>query len=139
MLKSTNKYMNADITLNTDKVYALVYSDKTESLRRNSSLGVTKPRNLTIAHQAAVDSKSKLETKRHLIRHDQVIADPVGVILPVPVSVYLVCSYPTGGDATATATAISDGIIAIRQLISTTGADSGALNLATAILTNGEQ
>lgn len=130
--------MNADITLNT-LVYAQVYSDKGESLRRNSSLGATKPRNLTIAHQAAVDSKSKLATSRNLIRHDQTIADAVGVILPVPVSVYLVCSYPTGGDATQTATAISDGIIAIKQLISGTGADANALNLATAILTNGEQ
>jgi hypothetical protein len=130
--------MNADITLNT-LGYAMVYSDKDGSLRRNSTLGATKPRNLSIAHMDATDSKSKLPTHRGLIRHDATIADATGVILPVPVSVYLVCSYPTGGDATATATAISDGIVAIRQLISGTGADASALNLATAILTNHEQ
>lgn len=130
--------MNADITLNS-LAYKLAYSDKDGSQRTNTSLGVTKPRTLSIGHLDATDSKSKLQTLRNLVRHDQIIADTAGVNLPVPVSVYLVCSYPTTGDETETSTAINDGVAAIRQLISGTGADASALNLADAILKNREQ
>lgn len=130
--------MNADITLNT-LVYAQKFSDEAGSLRRNTGLGATLPRELSIAHQKAVDSKSKLTTRRSVIRHDRVVPDALGNPLACPVSVYLVAVVPDIGEATAVGAAITDGVVAIRQLISGTGADASALNLANAILVNQEQ
>lgn len=130
--------MNNNLTLNA-LAYNLAYSDKAGSVRNNSGLGATKPRILSIAHTDAVDPKTKLRTRRSLLRHDQTVADGNGVILPTPVSVYMNVVIPVDGDATQVATAISDGIIANRQLISGTGADGSALDLAAAIFTNREQ
>jgi hypothetical protein len=130
--------MNANITLNA-LTYTQRFSDKEGSERRNDSLGANLPRVLSIAHTESNEGRSKTPSRRTLVRHDQFVPDGDGNPLPVPVSVYLVAVVPSTGDATAVGVAISDGTIAIRQLLSGTGADAAALNLATAILSNQEQ
>lgn len=130
--------MNNDITLNANE-FKLAYSDKTGSLRRNTALGANLPRELRISHQQTVESKAKLSTRRTLIRFDRTVPDAEGKPLSVPVSVYLVAVVPVLGETSAVAAAITDGTVAIRQLISPTGADANALNLATNILVNQEQ
>jgi hypothetical protein len=119
--------------------YAMNYSDKDGSKRTNNGLGANMPRELRIAHMEAVDSKSKLATHRCLVRHDQAVVDGDGNILPLPASVYITVVYPKLGSSASVGAAITDGTIALRQIISPTAADAAALNLSSAIFTNHEQ
>jgi hypothetical protein len=130
--------MNANLTLN-GLVYTQKFSDKEGSERRNNGLGANLPRVLTIAHTTSTEGRQKLPSRRSLVRHDQTVPDGEGNPLAIPVSVYLVAVVPADGAPAAVDTAISDGLIAIRQLISGTGADASALNLGEAILENQEQ
>lgn len=130
--------MNSNVTINALE-YNLAYSDKTGSIRRNAGLGANLPRTLQIAHVATKDNKTKLAVRRSVIRHDRVVPDANGIPLATPVTVYLVAVVPDLGEAASVTNAINDGVVAIRQLISGTGADANALNLADAILKNQEQ
>jgi hypothetical protein len=120
--------MNNDLTLNA-LTYTWKYSDKEGSERRNAGLGANLPRILKIAHQETFEGTEKLPSLRSVIRHDQYVVDGDGNPLPVPVSLYLVQVVPDAADPAAVTTAISDSKIAIRQMISPTGADAGALDL----------
>lgn len=130
--------MNANLTLN-GLTYTQVFSDKEGSERRNSGLGANLPRVLRIAHTESTEGASKTPCTRSVLRHDQYVTDGDGNVLPVPVSLYLVAVVPKDGASSPVATAISDSTIAIRQMISSTGADGNALNLASAFIENKEQ
>jgi hypothetical protein len=130
--------MNDNLTLNA-LAYNRVYSDQARSLRRNTTAGVTLPRELTMSHIKTKDNVSKENINRSSVKHDVVTADADGNPVATRVSVQLIITYPTDvGVSASVSTAIDDGIVAIRQLISGTGADASALNLA-ANLKNGEQ
>lgn len=130
--------MNDNLTLNA-LTYNRVYSDVARSLRRNTTAGVTLPRELTMSHITTVDNVSKQNIRRSSVKHECVTADSDGNPVPTRVSVQLIITYPTDiGVPANVSTGIDDGITAIRQLISGTGADANALNLA-ANLKNGEQ
>lgn len=67
--------MDTNLTVDT-VTYSKVYDDASGSVRRNTALGLTSPRVLTIKHQDSVDSKTKEPKVRSLIRFD--FAQPVG-------------------------------------------------------------
>jgi len=79
--------------------YYLVYSDKTEgSLYRNTSDGASLPREITVKHQTFIDSKTKVSSRRTVVRYDRrvVLADgSIGVV-----SGYLVVAVPVNSAVT---------------------------------------
>jgi hypothetical protein len=123
--------MNDNLTLNA-LTYTKQYSDQIAgSARNNASLGSNLPRVLRIVNRDEVNGKTKLAMHRTTVLHEQSVLGPDGVALSVPVTVQIAVLTPKSGDPAGVDSAIDDGIIAIRQLISGTGADAAALNLAT--------
>jgi len=84
--------MNNDITV-SGLAFKLIYSDKTGSLRRETSRGTSLPTELLIKHEDYVDSKTKVPGVRTLVRLDYYMTMTDGVIRPV--SLYVVCSKPS--------------------------------------------
>jgi hypothetical protein len=130
--------MNADITLKA-KVYKLLYSDKTESIRKSITDGAILPHTLRIAHSDATDSSTKLPIKRSLVRVDMTHVDTGGTNpSPVPVSAYVVVQHGTGLYQ-PTQAAIELAVDTLIQGLTGTGADASALDLTDEIFVNKEQ
>lgn len=125
--------MNADITVST-LPFKTIYSDKSGSLRRESSRGASLPTEILIKHQEYVDSATKQPGWRTLVRVDYYMTMTDGVIRPV--SLYAVLSRPNDPLVTqAIITAIEAMIV---NLLHGTTNTSG-LDLETEIFTNREQ
>lgn len=123
--------MNDNLTLNS-LTYTLSARDQVAgSFRNNASLGSNLPRVLRVVNRDETNNKSKLVMHRTTVLHEQTVPDAQGNPLASPVVVGMFVLTPKVGDPTDVDTAIDDGVIAIRQLISGTGADALALNLAT--------
>jgi hypothetical protein len=130
--------MNANITLKS-KVYNQVYSDKAGSLRRSITDGAALPHELRISHTDAVDSKTKLEVKRSVMRVDMTHLDTGGVNpAPVPVTAYLVVQHGVGTNQPSTAS-IELAVDTLIQALTGTGADASALDLADEVFAGKEQ
>lgn len=67
--------MDTNLTIDS-VVYNKVNDTDTGSVRRNTSVGLSSPKLLTIKHQNSVDSKTKEPKVRSLVRFD--ISQPVG-------------------------------------------------------------
>lgn len=130
--------MNADITLK-GKAYKLIYSDKLGSLRKSVTDGAALPHTMRIAHTDAVNSKTKVLTRRSLSRIDMTHLDTGGVNpSPQPVSVQLVVEKGVGLYA-PTLTAIELAVDSLMQMYSSTAADASALDLTDEVFVNEEQ
>lgn len=90
--------MNADLTISTLS-FKQVYSDKAESLRRETSRGANVPTELRIAHQDYIDSKTKVAGRRHLVRVDYSVPLSTGQIGQV--SAYTVVTVPNDSAVTS--------------------------------------
>jgi hypothetical protein len=93
--------MDSNLTVSA-LAFNLVYSDKTGSLRRETSRGAALPTELSIKHQDYVDSNTKVPGKRTVVRLDYYMTMTDGVIRPV--SLYTVVAAPTDPLVTATIT-----------------------------------
>jgi len=130
--------MTSDITVK-GKAYALVYSDKAGSLRRSTTDGATLPHTIRIAHTDAVDSATKIATRRSLLRVDMTHLDTGGVNpSPLPVSVQVVV-VKGKGSYSPSSTAILLALDSAIQFLSTTAADGSALGLRSTYSVNEEQ
>lgn len=125
--------MNSDITV-SGLAYKLIYSDKTGSLRRETSRGASLPTELLIKHEDYVDSKTKVSGKRSLVRFDHYMTMTDGVIRPV--SLYSVLAAP--GDPLVTAAVVTAVEAQLVNLLHGTSNTSG-LDLEGEILSNKEQ
>jgi len=125
--------MNSDITV-SGLAYKLIYSDKTGSLRRETSRGASLPTELLIKHEDYVDSKTKVSGKRSLVRFDHYMTMTDGVIRPV--SLYSVLAAP--GDPLVTAAVVTAIEAQLVNLLHGTSNTSG-LDLEGEILSNKEQ
>jgi hypothetical protein len=97
------------------------------------------PHTLRIAHQDAIDSRTKVATRRSLMRVDMTHLDTGGVNpSPLQVSVQLV--VVKGKDTYAPSqTAIELAVDTLIQALTGTAADASALDLADEIFVNEEQ
>lgn len=125
--------MNGDLTISTLS-FKQVYSDKGESLRRETSRGANVPTELKVAHADYVDSKTKVSGKRHLVRFDRYVQLSTGAIAPV--SAYAVVTVPndsavTTADITAVTQHLNNVLFASTQ--------TSGLDLADEIFVNQEQ
>jgi hypothetical protein len=84
--------MNDNLTIDTLS-FNQIFSDKTESLRREVSRGVNLPTEMRVAHQDYSDSKTKVSGRRHLVRFDRFVSLSSGIIAPV--SAYAVVTVPS--------------------------------------------
>lgn len=123
--------MNADLTLST-LTFALSYSDKTGSLRREVSRGPSLPEELSIKHQAYVDSATKLPGTRSVVRIDRHVALTDGRVAPV--SAYLVVTVPN--DA---AVVSADVLAAVERIAQIIQEDDTGLDLADEIFVGRQQ
>lgn len=114
--------------------FNLVYSDKTGSLRRETSRGASLPTELLIKHQEYVDSATKQPGVRTLVRLDYYMTMTDGVIRPV--SLYTVLARPN--DPLVTSTVLNSIEAMLVNLIHGTSNTSG-LDLREEILANREQ
>lgn len=130
--------MNADITVKA-KSYKQLYSDQAGSLRRSVTDGAHMPHTIRIAHQDAIDSRTKVPTRRSLVRVDMTHLDTGGVNpSPLPVSVQIV--VVKGKETYApTSAAIELAVDSAVQMLAGTGADASALDLVDEIFVNEEQ
>jgi len=69
--------MNADLTINTI-VFAKSFDEKDGSERRSTARGINLPDVMSVKRQDAVDTKTKVSTKRYLVRFDRVCLDATG-------------------------------------------------------------
>lgn len=130
--------MNADLTIH-GKVYKQVYSDKAGSLRRSTTDGAALPHTLRIAHMDAIDGKTKIATRRSLMRFDMSHLDTGGVNpSPLPVSIQVIVTKGTG-TYQPSAVAIAMVCNSMVQALATTAADASALDLDDEIFLNEEQ
>lgn len=125
--------MNADITVSTLS-FKLIYSDKTGSLRRETSRGANLPTEIVIKHSDIIDSATKLPGRRTLVRVDYYMTMTDGVIRPV--SLYVVLQIPN--DPLVTQAIISSVEAMLVNLLHGTSNTSG-LALEDEILSNKEQ
>jgi hypothetical protein len=125
--------MNNDLTISTLS-FNMVYSDKTGSLRRDTSRGATLPTELLIKHQDYVDSATKQPGKRSVVRLDYYMTMTDGVIRPV--SLYAVCTRPN--DPLVTTTILNSIEAMLVNLLHGTSNTSG-LDLKDEIFGNREQ
>jgi hypothetical protein len=125
--------MDNNLTVN-GLTFSLIYSDKTGSLRRETSRGASLPTELLIKHQDYVDSATKQPGIRTLIRLDYYMTMTDGVIRPV--SLYEVFTRPTDPLVTVT---ISNAIEAMMTNIMHSATNTSGLDLKDEILANREQ
>lgn len=125
--------MNADLTINT-LGFKQVYSDKNESLRRETSRGVNLPTEMRVAHQDYVDSSTKVPGRRHLVRFDRHVALANGTI--VPVSAYAVVAVPT--DSAVGAADVSNVVQCLNNALFASTQTNG-LDLNEEVFVNEEQ
>lgn len=125
--------MDNNLTVST-LTFNLVYSDKTGSLRRETSRGATLPTEILIKHQEYVDSGTKQPGVRTLVRVDYYMTMTDGIIRPV--SLYAVLARPN--DPLVTSTIINSIEAMMVNLLHGTSNTSG-LDLREEILTNREQ
>lgn len=125
--------MNSNLTVSS-LAFNLIYSDKTGSLRRETSRGASLPTELLIKHQEYVDSSTKQAGIRTLVRLDYYMTMTDGVIRPV--SLYTVLSKPS--DPLVTAAIITSLEAMMVNLLHGTTNTSG-LDLEGEIFSNGEQ
>jgi hypothetical protein len=123
--------MTNDLTLR-GQTYALIYSDKTGSLRREVSRGATLPSELKIAHSDYIDSATKLPGKRSVARSDYYMELSTEGIAPV--SAYIVVTRPNDSAVTSV-----ELLAAIQTLIDLLQEDDSGLDLADEIFVNGQQ
>lgn len=123
--------MNADLTIDT-LVFKTVYSDKTESLRREVSRGANLPTELRIAHTEYTDSKTKVLTRKSVARFDRHVALTDGTIGVV--SRYEVVSYPVDPLVLA-----ADITAVVQHGVSLNQEDDSGLDLMDEIFVNREQ
>lgn len=125
--------MDNNLTVST-LTFNLVYSDKTGSLRRETSRGATLPTEILIKHQEYVDSGTKQPGVRTLVRVDYYMTMTDGIIRPV--SLYAVLARPN--DPLVTSAIINSIEAMMVNLLHGTSNTSG-LDLREEILTNREQ
>lgn len=125
--------MDANLTINTLS-FNTVYSDKSGSLRRDTSRGANLPTELLIKHQDYIDSTTKKPGKRSVIRFDYYMVMTDGVIRPV--SYYAVCAKPTDPLVTVSVTNALEALLTNLMHSST---NTSGLDLKDEILGNGEQ
>lgn len=125
--------MNNNITV-SGLAFNLIYSDKSGSLRRETSRGATLPTEILIKHEDYVDSKTKVPGKRSLVRLDYYMAMTDGVIRPV--SYYGVFASPSDPLVTS---AIITSIEAMLTNLLHSATNTSGLDLASAVLASKEQ
>jgi hypothetical protein len=125
--------MDANLTINALS-FNTVYSDKSGSLRRDTSRGANLPTELLIKHQDYIDSTTKKPGKRSVIRFDYYMAMTDGVIRPV--SYYAVCAKPTDPLVTVS---ITNALEALLTNLMHSATNTSGLDLKDEILGNGEQ
>lgn len=125
--------MTNDITVSTLS-FKLIYSDKTGSLRRETSRGASLPTEILIKHQDYVDSVSKLPGKRTLVRIDYYMTMTDGVIRPL--SYYSVLARPEDPLVTQ---AIITAVEAMLTNLLHSATNTSGLDLQDDILANREQ
>lgn len=125
--------MNSNLTIDT-LTFNQVYSDKSESLRREVSRGVNLPTEMRVAHQEYTDSKTKVKGTRHLVRFDRYVTLSTGII--VPVSAYTVVTVPTDSSVT------SADVLAVAQHLNNAlfaSTQTSGLDLKDEVFVNQEQ
>lgn len=125
--------MNSNLTIDT-LTFNQVYSDKSESLRREISRGVNLPTEMRVAHQEYVDSKTKVKGMRHLVRFDRFVTLSTGAI--VPVSAYTVVTVPKD------ASVVSADVLAVVQHLNNAlfaSTQTSGLDLKDELFVNQEQ
>lgn len=125
--------MNNNLTVSS-LAFNLIYSDKSGSLRREVSRGVSTPTELLIKHEPYVDSKTKVSGIRTLVRLDYYMTMTDGVIRPL--SFYCVLAQPS--DPLVTAAIITAVEAMMMNLLHGTTNTSG-LDLEGEILSTKEQ
>lgn len=125
--------MDSNLTIST-LTFNLVYSDKTGSLRRETSRGASLPTELLIKHQDYIDSTTKVAGKRSLVRLDYYMTMTDGVIRPV--SLYAVLAAPTDPLVTTTISTTIEAML-VNLLHGTT--NTNGLDLKDEIFGNKEQ
>lgn len=125
--------MNADITVSTLS-FKTIYSDKTGSLRRETSRGANLPTEILINHQDYVDSSTKQAGVRTKVEVAYYMTMTDGVIRPV--RLYVVLARPN--DPLVTAAIITSIEAMLVNLLHGTTNTNG-LDLEGEILSNREQ
>jgi hypothetical protein len=125
--------MTGDITVST-LAFKLIYSDKTGSLRRETSRGASLPTEILIKHQDYVDTATKQPGIRSLVRIDYYMTMTDGVIRPV--SYYCVLARPSDPLVTQ---AVITSIEAMLTNLMHSSTNTSGLDLQDEILSNHEQ
>lgn len=123
--------MNNNLTIDTLS-FNLVYSDKTESLRREVSRGANTPTEMKIGHTEYVDGKTKVRYRRSVVRFDRYVELADGTIGIV--SRYEVVSYPVDSNVTST-----DILAVVQHGVSLNQEDDSGLDLMDEVFVNREQ
>lgn len=123
--------MTNDLTIDT-LVFALQFSDKTGSARREVSRGVNLPTDLKIAHTNYVDSATKLPGKRGVARFDRHIELSTGKVAPV--SAYIVVTHPDDANVES-----ADILAVVNHLIGLLQEDDSGLDLMDEIFVGKQQ
>lgn len=123
--------MNSNLTIDTLS-FNQVYSDKSGSLRRETSRGVNLPTELKIAHQPYTDSATKLPGTRSLARFDRTVELTDGKTAVV--SAYLVVTVPSD-----TAIVSADVTAVVQHVVSLIQEDDSGLDLMDEIFVAREQ
>jgi hypothetical protein len=126
--------MNNDLTINAIP-FVLQYSDKTGSLRRNVSRGINLPTDLRISHNDAVESSTKLKTRRSMVRFDRHVELSSGVIAPV--SLYVVAVVPQ--DSAVTSDDTSALAFHLQNFLYAAGGNTSGLDLIDNVIDSKEQ
>lgn len=128
--------MTGDLTIKGYN-YKLQYSDASGS-KRNAEPGlVASARNeMLIQHQDYIDSVSKVPGVRHIIRMSATKTRTLDG-KPIPAYINVTVGHPS--DGTFTNSEMYQLLNGVIQVLSTTAADAGALNLASNIIATKEQ
>jgi hypothetical protein len=124
--------MNADLTISTLS-FTQQYSDKTGSMRREISRGVSLPETMQIKHQSYVDSASKRAGRQSALIFEYNKATTDGEILPVVRGTLKlqVLTDPAVGS--------TEILAVLERIISTIQEDDTGLDLGDNIFVNQEQ
>jgi len=125
--------MDPNLTIST-LTFNQIYSDKSGSLRRETSRGVNLPTELLIKHQDYIDSVTKVAGRRTLVRFDYYMTMTDGVIRPV--SLYTVLAAPKDPLVTVT---ISNSLEAYMANLLHSATNTSGLDLKDEILGDKQQ